>query len=602
MRCPDFARARQVGRSATDRVALHLIAVCAALLLPLIVFVLGLVIHLVLGTAQDRMPGEWIWRPWAPGGSVPWPWFGDPHRCLIALLLIGTALGLLEAGALWLHHRAVQRAALRIVLWFQAEIHRQAYRLGSSDLLGGRRTRPEQLVSQATEVLHQGLIGWWQAVPYSLVSIAALVCIALAVHMWIALVVLLAVVLVRQLDFVLETRGAARRAALDEEVQRARSAFLESLQLTPLATGYALAHTPGRPFHELLDLYRTATLRVAGAHAAQGWIRLTIIVLALAFVLMVLGFSPSVTVAEVGVLATAVLVACCAAWRLRGLRDMVGRADEAAAELFAYLRRVPAVRDLENAVPIDRLMKSIQLEGVTLATSEGAKLLNALDLTIAAGQRVGILATETPAAMALAGLLMRLYDPAAGRVLFDDYDIATATLETVRSQSLWVPANGMLYEGTVQENITCGDARFTLLQITDAAKQARAQSFILDLPHGFVTRIGNHGVRLDAGQAFCIGLARALLRNPSILMIAEPSDDLDRSAQERIDEALRLAATDRTLIVIPARLPTLRILDKVVVLHEGKVHDEGSHRELLRTSRLYRHLNFVRFHAFRGIH
>jgi ABC-type multidrug transport system fused ATPase/permease subunit len=171
----------------------------------------------------------------------------------------------------------------------------------------------------------------------------------------------------------------------------------------------------------------------------------------------------------------------------------------------------------------------------------------------------------------------------------------------VRGQTLIVPADGMLFDGTVQENITCGDAGFTMLQISDAAKQARAQSFILELPRGFATHIGTNGEQLDNGQAFCIGLARALVRNPSILVVAEPAESLDRSADERLKEALRWAAEDRTLVVIPTRLSTLRSLDKIVVIHEGKVHAEGSHRDLLKSCRLYRHLNFVRFHAFRRI-
>jgi len=247
------------------------------------------------------------------------------------------------------------------------------------------------------------------------------------------------------------------------------------------------------------------------------------------------------------------------------------------------------------------VVDSIRFEEVTLADAAGDKLLDAFDLTIAARQRVGILSTDPSVALALAGLLMRLYDPAAGRVLFDGYDIATATLETVRGQALIVPADGMLFDGTVQENITCGDAGFTMLQISDAAKQARAQSFILELPHGFATPLGTDGRQLDSGQAFCLGLARALIRNPSVLVVEEPDARLDRPAKQRLKEALRWAGADRTLVVIPTRLSTLRALDKIVLIHDGKVQAEGTHRELLKSSRLYRYLNVVRFRGIRSV-
>jgi ATP-binding cassette, subfamily B, bacterial len=601
MRWPDFTSARGFGRSARDSVALYSLAVCAALLLPLLVLILGLVIQLVLGSSYVVMPGDWILHPWTSGRIIPWPWFGKRELCLLTLLCCGVIVGLLEVWALWLLNRAVHRAAMDVVLRFQAEIHRQAYRLGSSDLLGGLRSPPELLVTQTTGMLHRGLVCWWRAVPYAVVAIVALVLMALAVNVWLALVVLLSGVLVRQVFSVVTARAARHNVVLEQAANAAQRQLLESLRLTPLVTGYTLADTPGRPFNELLSLYRTAQLRVDDRRASQGPTLLLLLVLATAYVLLVSGLSPYVTVAGMGVLTTAVIVAYFPAARLSGLPDALATADQAAAELFAYLRRTPAVRNLDSAVPIDRLAESIRFDGVTLANAEGVKLLDALDLTIQARQRVGVLATEPSAAMALAGLMVRLYDPAAGRILFDNYDIATATLETVRGQALVVPADGMLFDGTVQENITCGDAGFTMLQISDAAKQARAQSFILELPRGFATRVGAAGQQLDDGQAFCIGLARALIRNPSVLVLAEPADHLDRAADERLKEALRWAGDNRTLIVIPTRLSTLRSLDKIVVLHEGKVQAAGAHRELLKSCRLYRHLNFVRFHAFRRI-
>jgi ABC-type multidrug transport system fused ATPase/permease subunit len=140
-----------------------------------------------------------------------------------------------------------------------------------------------------------------------------------------------------------------------------------------------------------------------------------------------------------------------------------------------------------------------------------------------------------------------------------------------------------------------------MLQITDAAKRARTQGFVMELPSGFSTQIGDHGLSLATCDAFRIGLARALLRDPSILIIEEPEDELDEASSVRMNEALRLAGAERTMILLPARLSTLRSMDRVVVLHEGQVHAEGTHAELLQKSELYRHLNYVRFHAFRRI-
>jgi len=601
MRWPDFTSARGFGRTARDRVALWTLAVCAALLLPLLVLILGLVIQLVLGTEYVVMASDWVLRPWASGHILAWPWFGDRHLTLAILLLACVGVGWLEVWTLRLLDRAVHRAALGVLVRFHEAVHRHAYRLGPSDLLGGLRSPPELLLTESADVLYRGLVCWWRAVPYAPVAIAALVLMAMAVNVWLALVVLLAGLLVRQIYGVAVERAASRLAALKGDVQAAREKLLESLRLTPLTAGYALSEPPGASLSELLAGYCRARLRFENRRSASGLTLLMLVILAVAFVLLVMGLSPYVTVAGMSVLTTAVILAYFPATRLSGLGIAVGAADQAAAHLFAYLRRSPAVRDLDNALPVDRLVESIRLEGVTLADIDGVKLLDELDLTIAARQRLAVLATSEPAALALAGLLARYYDPAAGRVLFDGCDIASATLETIRSQVLVVPGDGMLFEGTVHENIACGDPEITPLQISDAAKQARAQSFILELPQGFATRVGPGGHPLSVGQAFCIGLARALLRNPSVLVLAEPPDHADRGFDQRWKEALRWAAADRTLIVIPTRLSTLRFMDQIAVLHEGKLHTVGTHRELLKSSRLYRHLNFVRFHAFRRI-
>jgi ABC-type multidrug transport system fused ATPase/permease subunit len=200
----------------------------------------------------------------------------------------------------------------------------------------------------------------------------------------------------------------------------------------------------------------------------------------------------------------------------------------------------------------------------------------------------------------LAGLFVRLYDPAAGRVLYDGSDIRQATLDTLRSRAAMVAPAGMLFTGPVAENISCGDERFGLPQVQEAARRARAYDFIQRLPQGFSSVIGEHGLRLDVGQAFRVALARALVREPSVLVIDEPDDSLDESTAIEIDTALREAADSRTLIFLPARLSTLRTLDHIFLFHEGKVFAQGTHADLVKQCELYRHLHYVRFNPFRS--
>ncbi len=193
MRWPHFKRARYHGRTRSDRFSIYTIGVCTALLVPLLVLVLGLIVHLVLG--GSAAPDDWILGTWISGRLIRWPFLGDAKFSLFALLTIGTTLGVIEVLGLWLLNRAVHRAAINVAGRFKAEIHRQALRLGPIDLLGGR-ARPETLFREQTETVRRGLVRWWSAVPYAAVTVLALVAMAFLVQPWLTLVVLLGIVLV----------------------------------------------------------------------------------------------------------------------------------------------------------------------------------------------------------------------------------------------------------------------------------------------------------------------------------------------------------------------------------------------------------------------
>jgi ABC-type multidrug transport system fused ATPase/permease subunit len=240
------------------------------------------------------------------------------------------------------------------------------------------------------------------------------------------------------------------------------------------------------------------------------------------------------------------------------------------------------------------------LESVTLADRQGRKLLDNVSLTIPARAETAIVASDPSVPIALAGLLARFYDPAAGQILYDGHDIRSVTLRTLRQQATVVVGDGQLFEGTIAENISCGEERYTQLQIIDAAKQARAYNFVKELPQGFATVVGPQVRRLDPGQAYRIALARVALRDPSLIVLQEPSERMDDAAGPHIEDALRRTGQGRTVVLLPTRLDTLRSADQVILLDEGKVVGEGTHQELLKSSDLYRHLIYVRFNPYGG--
>jgi ABC-type multidrug transport system fused ATPase/permease subunit len=265
---------------------------------------------------------------------------------------------------------------------------------------------------------------------------------------------------------------------------------------------------------------------------------------------------------------------------------------------LAYLDRQPSVSQSRSAQPLERLTRSVEFQNVTLADRNSRRLLDNASFTIPAEKRIAIVATDPQTPLGVAGLFVRFYDPASGRILFDDKEVSRATLDTVRDQAMLVTQHGSLFPSTINENIACGDSGFTNMQIIEAARKASIERDIRSLPEGFATHVGNHEIHLRPSQIMRVGIARALLRNPSILIVEEGSEDLDDATAAEVNQALANAAVGRTLIVLPIRQSTLRNVDRIFLFHLGKLEAEGTHNDLIQTSELYRHINYVRFNQF----
>ena len=206
----------------------------------------------------------------------------------------------------------------------------------------------------------------------------------------------------------------------------------------------------------------------------------------------------------------------------------------------------------------------MELENVTLIDSLGHKLLDGVSLSIPAGKRTAIVSSDGRGPLALAGLLARFFDPQTGRVLFDGRDIRNATLDTVRAQTALVAAGGMLFTDSVEENVRRGDSSIAPLRVAEAVKRVQAESMVERLPQGLATIIGPGGLALPADVVFRLVLARALLRDPSLLVVEEAPAEPGRDAAAETDGAVEEAVAGRTVIAFPARLSTLRSADNVL--------------------------------------
>ncbi|MBL8848774.1 MAG: ATP-binding cassette domain-containing protein, partial [Planctomycetaceae bacterium] len=269
-------------------------------------------------------------------------------------------------------------------------------------------------------------------------------------------------------------------------------------------------------------------------------------------------------------------------------------------QIYRYLAEIPEVGQAVGAKFLQPVAKSIIFEAVSYRAN-GVDLLKNCDLRIPARTSTAIISLDPNVRRAAAYLLPRFVEPQAGRVLFDSEDTAWATLESLRAETVYVGGADPFFTGTVAENLTCGDSRFSVQEATEAAKLAHAHSFIQHLPQGYETVIGEHGERLDAGQAFRLGLARAILRKPAVMIIEEPAEALDDDTKALLDDAYNRIARDRTVIFLPARLSTVRRCDQIALIHDGKVAAIGAHDMLVKQSEIYRHWEYVNFKAPQSI-
>jgi ABC-type multidrug transport system fused ATPase/permease subunit len=525
--------------------------------------------------------------------------------CLLAIVLTGWGLSIVLAGALYALERSARLAARDAVRRLRRALHQQSVQLGPGDLLLGQKHNVVHLFVERVEVLARGLVLWSRAVPQAFLLFALLLGTAIYVDLALTAAAILLAVLSWWMLGGLRNRSN-RRAAIwaDAAAQRCDS-LVEDLQQVRSLGNFAPASTmPGGSFEERLKNCHIASVRQHTSPSTNVPAVLLFVLFGAWLILLLGGLNvlaepPRVLFSGTIVLGAAVVSMIYPLRLLQKLALALPDADQAAADIMAYLDRQSGVGQVPEAKPLVPPMKELALVNVRLADARGTKLLDDVSLKIPCGSRTAVIASDSETPFAFAGLLPRFYDPAAGRVLFDGQDIGRGTLTSLRSQVALVMPGRILVTGTITENISGGDPQVSAREVIEAARQALAYDFIQRLPHGFDTVVGEHGLHLSAVEAMLLGFARILAHNPAVAIVGESADRYDATTEDVLASAMNRVATGRTMIVLARRLPTLRSVERILLFHEGKLNGDGSHSELLESSELYRHLNYVRFNEFR---
>jgi subfamily B ATP-binding cassette protein MsbA len=267
------------------------------------------------------------------------------------------------------------------------------------------------------------------------------------------------------------------------------------------------------------------------------------------------------------------------------------------AQATIALERIQAILDTEiivhekpEAENPGRLDGNIAFHHVSFAYNSESPVLKDINLEISCGQRIGICGPTGCGKSTVVSLIPRFYDTTGGHISIDGRDITDFTIDGLRSQIGFVLQDTVLFYGSVKENISYGRPDATEDEIIEAAKLANAHEFISRMPHGYDTLVGERGHTLSGGQRQRIGIARAVVRNSPILVLDEPTASLDVESEKIVMEALEQLMAGRTVITIAHRLSTICDCDKIVVLNNGCVAEEGTHEELMGKGGLYAEL------------
>lgn len=281
--------------------------------------------------------------------------------------------------------------------------------------------------------------------------------------------------------------------------------------------------------------------------------------------------------------------------RISRVYGTIQKAMAAAERVFEIMDMEPDVKEIPNAKTLPVIDGKVEYKNAVFEYKPGEKALDDISFVAEPGQMIALVGPSGAGKSTVASLLPRFYDLTSGHIFIDGMSIETVTLKSLREQIGLVPQETVLFNGTIYDNILYGRLDATREEIVEAAKSANAHEFIMRMPDGYETQIGERGSSLSGGQRQRIAIARAILKNPRILILDEATSALDTESEKIVQSALDKLMIGRTSLVIAHRLSTILKADCILVLEKGKIVEKGTHEELLKQNGLYSSLYKIQF-------
>ncbi|MCB2209483.1 ABC transporter ATP-binding protein/permease [bacterium] len=278
-----------------------------------------------------------------------------------------------------------------------------------------------------------------------------------------------------------------------------------------------------------------------------------------------------------------------------GVYSQIREAIGAASRIFEIMEMPFEPEQSEDAEEMSPIEGQVTFQNVSFGYDEDELVLRDINLDVKPAEVIALVGPSGVGKTTMVNLIPRFFDPDSGQIEIDGQPIMDVTLQSLRSQLGLVPQETFLFGGSISDNIAYGDPDADREDVISAAKAAYAHDFIEELPEGYETEVGERGVKLSAGQRQRIAIARALLKNPRILILDEATSALDTESEQMVQKALEVLMKGRTTFVIAHRLSTIRNADRILVLEKGRIVEQGSHEELIAKEGLYHHLWSLQF-------
>ena len=553
---------------------------------------LGLLVPLVDFVLLNRRPALPAWVPAPVGSAAVWFQGLPPVARLNALAAAVILLFAFKNVILYFQTTLMNDVSLRFLRDIRNGLYRHYQRL-SQDFFSGERTG--ELVSRITHdvaVIQNTITEGFTDLVYQTAQVFVFLGILFVVDWKLTLATLL---LLPAIGYPIVRIGKALRKlgfAVQERMADLNSRLIETLQGIRIIKAFTAERAEATRFAAINQGYYKANIRTVKRRETLAAITDMITMAGGLVVLQVGGravLRDEISPGTVVFFLAALLSLFEPIKRLSRLHSINQQALTAAERVAEILRTEPSVQETPDAAELPGFSGEIRFEQVRFRYDE-RWVLQGVDLGVRAGEVVAIVGSSGSGKTTMVNLLLRLYDPSSGRITVDGRDLRSVTLESLRRQIGLVTQDPFLFHDSIRANISFGQPQATLEQVVAVAKAANADDFIQRLTAGYDTQVGDLGAKLSGGERQRIAIARALLKDPPILVLDEATSQLDSESEHLVQEALDRLMKGRTVFVIAHRFSTIRQADRIVVLDQGRIAETGRHEELMRGSPLYRRL------------